>query len=188
MKKKYFFCLTVNSLKLKATKGFSLIELIVCLFIINFGMLGVLSLVLQNIKVENTNKNALIAAQLTQEGIELVRNTRDNNWLSREDWKINVANYNNSPTYVVDYLNANNKAVDKIDNVDARLYLNNSGYYTHDSANNSLTIFSRLISVSEHKIATSASTYLDIKSTVRWKERGNYHDYIAEVYLYDWKN
>lgn len=174
--------LIVDCQLLNIQKGFSLIELIVCLFIINFGMLGVLSLVLQNIKVENINKNALIAAQLAQEGIELVRNTRDNNWLNKEtDWKSNVANYSNKPTYIVDYL-GNNKAVDKIDDVDTKLYINKDGYYTHDSANNFSTVFSRLISVSDK------TDYLIVSSAVRWKERDNYHDYIAEVYLYDWKN
>ncbi|MEK7557886.1 MAG: prepilin-type N-terminal cleavage/methylation domain-containing protein [Patescibacteria group bacterium] len=168
---------------LNVKNGFSLIELIVCLFIINLGMIGVLSLVLQNIKVESTNKNALIASQLAQEGLELVRNQRDNNWLSGTVvWTNNIDNF---PTYIIDYSYKSGAVtgVGEIDDEKTKLYINKDGYYTHESTSNSPTIFSRLISA----IVSDKGDYLDIKSKVYWKERGRDYNYEAEVYLYDWK-
>ncbi|MFH1232730.1 MAG: prepilin-type N-terminal cleavage/methylation domain-containing protein [Patescibacteria group bacterium] len=165
--------------------GFSLIELIVCLFIINLGMIGVLSLVLQNIKVESTNKNALIASQLAQEGLELVRNQRDNNWLGTGGWKDNIVNFS---TYIIDYSYKSGNVitgVSEIDDEKTKLYINKDGYYIHESTSNSPTIFSRLISASYND--NDEEKYLDIKSKVYWKERGRDYNYEAEVYLYDWK-
>ena len=163
--------------------GFSLIELIVCLFIINLGMIGVLSLVLQNIKVESTNKNALIASQLAQEGLELVRNQRDNNWLGTGGWEDNKDNIVKFSTYIIDYSYKSGNVIAGvgIDDKKTKLYINEDGYYIHESTNNSPTIFSRLISASDE------GNYLDIKSKVYWKERGRDYNYEAEVYLYDWK-
>lgn len=183
MKKTSFFHLTPNSLKPKATKGFSLIELMVCVLIISIGLIGVLSLVMQNIQAQSINKNALIASQLAQEGIELVRNVRDSNWLITDnDWDEDIVS---DGSYAIDY-RGRDYIINTSESVGEKLYINTNGYYTHDSVGNSSTIFSRLISVNKVEI-TSTSTYLDIKSTVQWKERGSDHNYVAEVYLYDWK-
>ncbi|MEK7203409.1 MAG: prepilin-type N-terminal cleavage/methylation domain-containing protein [Patescibacteria group bacterium] len=157
-------------------KGFTIIELMVCILIITIGLIGVLSLVVLNIQAQSINKNALIASQLAQEGVELVRNARDNNWLRNIYWKTNVVN---DGTYTIDYLATINQDVNSISESDAKLYLDEDGYYTH-TVTASTTVFSRLISVADK------TNYLDITSAVRWKERNNYYNYVAEVYLYDW--
>jgi prepilin-type N-terminal cleavage/methylation domain-containing protein len=62
-------------------KGFGLIEMILVMFIISFAfssIYGVLSKVFEH---EKDNRYSLIAANLAQEGVEIVRNKRDENLL-----------------------------------------------------------------------------------------------------------
>ena len=60
-------------------RGFSLIEVLLSLVVLSFGITAVAVLMVNNIKNLQTSKNQIIALQLAQEGIELVRNLKDNN-------------------------------------------------------------------------------------------------------------
>ena len=86
-------------LSYQAKAGFSLVEIMTVLFVVALGLVGVLSLMVQNIQSQNVNKGALIAYQLSQEGIELVRRTRDSNWQAGRAWNVNLA----PGHYIVDY-------------------------------------------------------------------------------------
>ena len=71
-----------KSYKLKAdTRGFSLIETLMALFVLMVGVIGSFAVVSQAIRTSPTARQELIAAQLAQEGIEISRNVRDNTLL-----------------------------------------------------------------------------------------------------------
>jgi prepilin-type N-terminal cleavage/methylation domain-containing protein len=74
-------------------KGFTLIEVVVAVFVLTIGVLAVFNVV-QNITVySRVSSSRLTAVYLVQEGIELVRNRRDSNWLTGGiDWEANKAN------------------------------------------------------------------------------------------------
>ncbi len=81
--------------------GISILEVVVAVMIISFGMVGVLSLVIQNVEAQYINKNVLMASGLAQEGLELVRNTRDFNWLTPgNSWNQDIVG---DGTYTIDY-------------------------------------------------------------------------------------
>jgi prepilin-type N-terminal cleavage/methylation domain-containing protein len=64
--------------KLKSIrKGFTLIEMLVVIFVMGIGLVGALSFFNANINNQVEAKNELIAAGLAQEGVDLVRNIRD---------------------------------------------------------------------------------------------------------------
>ena len=67
--------------KFSTTQGFTLLEGIIAITVISIGMTGALSLALSNLSSSEGNENRIIAANLAREGIELVRNQRDTNWL-----------------------------------------------------------------------------------------------------------
>jgi prepilin-type N-terminal cleavage/methylation domain-containing protein len=71
---------TKNNSTNKNEKGFSLLEVIFAMAIITSGILSIMSLFSYNLKAETNNKNKLIATYLAQEGIEVVRQARDNIW------------------------------------------------------------------------------------------------------------
>jgi prepilin-type N-terminal cleavage/methylation domain-containing protein len=71
-------------------KGFTLIEVVVAVFILTIGVLAIFNVV-QNITVySRVSSSKLTAVYLAQEGIELVRNQRDSNWLAGDSWDLNL--------------------------------------------------------------------------------------------------
>lgn len=156
--------------------GFTILEVIVVIFIVSLSLIGVLSLVTQTIQVQYVNKSALIASQLAQEGLELVRNKRDTNWISGAAyWYSGLADAQATYTYKID-----NSAITSVAGMSqAGLNIDTSGY-THQAGTPS--IFSRLIT-----IIRSDENSLTASCRVYWTERGNTHNYIAETVLYDWK-
>lgn len=169
-------------LYIKQKRGFSLLEVMMAVLIIGIGMIGVSSLIVQNIQVQYINKNVLIASQLAQEGLELTRNARDENWLtSGNDWDENISDGSANYTFTIDYLKNINDTVNSVDEDGAKLYINSDDFYTHISTGNTEIGFYRLITVNDQV------NYLEIKCTVQWKERERIHDYTAETVLYNWE-
>jgi len=68
--------------QIKIEKGFSLLEVIIALFILSIGIVGMLTLISMSIKDSAEARDSIVASQLAQEGIELIRNKRDSNILS----------------------------------------------------------------------------------------------------------
>ena len=64
-----------------AKKGFSLLEVLMALFVLSVGVTAMLSLITTSITASNRSKKAMVASQLAQEGVELVRNIRDTNFI-----------------------------------------------------------------------------------------------------------
>lgn len=71
--------------KNKKYSGFSFIEAILAVFLISTGMIAVMSLMSSSLKESMGSRDQIIGVLLSQEGIELVRNLRDNNWANDID-------------------------------------------------------------------------------------------------------
>lgn len=63
------------------SKGLTIIEVIVTVFILSIGVVGIYSAFSVMVIVTSDISDGLIAAYLAQEGVEIVRNIRDNNFL-----------------------------------------------------------------------------------------------------------
>ena len=168
---------TSKNLKFKA--GFSLMEILVVLFIVSTAMLGIVSLIIQNIQVQSINKNNLIASSLAQEGIELIRNVRDINWKNGDDFDTNLSD----GFYRIDYRGG----IPTYDNSAAKIYLKN-GLYVHDSGSESgltPTVFSRQIAVV--KLTSEIGQPLKVKSIISWTDHNHPYRYELQTLLYDWR-
>ena len=153
--------------------------------IMTVGMMGIFSLIAQNHLVYNTNKNKFIAVTLAQEGVELVRNYRDSNWLEEELWDNEVKN---DGDYIIDAYTILDDSVDDI--ADARLYLDEDNKYLHTIVGNTVTPFYRLIQVTEEEPSAAicpSGSCLKVRSWVRWNERGTDYDYYIDVLMYKWQ-
>ena len=159
----------------KQQKAFSLIEVISVLFILSIGLLGVLNLIIQNINSQYFSRQNIIAYQLAQEGVELIRQVRDTNWNSGANWNEHLSDGN----YYMDYTNSYPIATGS---TSEPLYLTTNNVYTHNAANNTLTKFNRLITisnVSDHEIR--------VTSTIDWVDGTKSRSYTLEALLYDWE-
>lgn len=176
--------------KIISTSGFSLLEVIVATGIITMGLLGILSLVMQNMQAQTVNRDYLIASMLAQEGIELVRNIRDTNWLETGmDWHDGIVG---DGSYIIDYIDGADDVIDIgseddiTDTPDVRLYFDGTagpdGYYSHDNTGR-ITPFFRIMRVVEHL----SDGYIELQSVVQWRDKNILHSYVAYTTLYDWR-
>ncbi len=177
--------LRIKNFKLN-NSGFTLLEITVVIFIIVLGMMGILSLVNQNVQVEYVNKNMVIGSQLAQEGLELVRNKRDVNWLKEEDWEHSSTTASafdivQDKTYAIDYTGVIDAAPNNINDAGAKLYQDNNGFYV-SSATAKPTGFSRLITVGDESAASTTVTCI-----VQWKKGTNTYNFSAQTTLYNWR-
>jgi prepilin-type N-terminal cleavage/methylation domain-containing protein len=161
----------------KIKSGFTLIEVITVLFVVSLGLVGVLTLIVQNIQSQSINKNNLIAGQLAQEGIELIRKTRDSNWRQSLDWDENLED----GTYYMDYRDS---APHELVTGDAsRLKQDADGFFYHDIIGTSQTSnFSRIITLDKE----DSHTFF-VRSQVTWGEHEREYSYDLETKIYGWK-
>jgi len=160
-------------------KGYSILEVIISLGIITLGLVGVLSLVIQNVRAQYVDKNNIIASMLAQEGLELVRNIRDSNRLSSLAWKDGVSDGNGTTKiFKVDY--TGKSSISDITGIlNGRLYVNASGFYSNGSTGTA-TPFYRMITVIDN------TDYLEVRCLVRHANGANVTDYEARTLLYNW--
>lgn len=184
LKKRKKDCEGINppSLKLRRTKkGFSIGEVMIAMFILVFGIIGAVFLSARSTAQIGDSRNAIIAASLAQEGVELVRNIRDNS-VTQETCDVNGDGiYNERCTAFDPNTNYGWKSLstgEYMCTVDHKfeamsgmlcasisdleqLYLNSStGLYEHDTGD--MTSFKRLILIDYYDIDPSSTPFNDI--------------------------
>ena len=169
--------------------GFTLMEAIVAIFLITTGIVGVLALVTQTISSATLSTQRLTAAYLAQEGIEIVRNIRDTNWLEQytnpanswdEGLTINCPGACNCPTgCIADYTYSVQSDPDLPAYADQ--YLNiDGGFYSYSAGTQ--TKFKRKITISP-----SGGDILQVSVLVEWSEKGTTYQVEVQENLYNWK-
>lgn len=124
--------------------AFAMVEVIFSLFIIAVGLTGSILLISGSLKNSMGTRDQIIASQLAQEGLEIVRNIRDSNWAAtptRETFdNSNFPNNNNNDHFKcrIDYSttalqNGTNCSNGYNENTHLNLYLKDN-YYSLDSA------------------------------------------------------
>lgn len=115
-------------------RGYSILEVLIAISVIITGIFGVMSLVVKSMSSTRTALDYLVAANLAREGIELVRNQRDTNWYSAnnfDDGLTDAVFY----TAVIDYNDASFTFIaDDIDAAACELHRQGS-VYTRDMGN-----------------------------------------------------
>lgn len=70
-------------------RGFTLIEMVISVFMITVAVVGIVQLTTKYIQNTKYEKESYIAALLAQEGVEIIKNIRDANWVESDasGWK-----------------------------------------------------------------------------------------------------
>jgi len=77
-----FYITEVGRVKRRCSyAGFTLLEIMIAISILLIGILGIYALIPRVVSVSIMNSDKLTASQLAREGIEIVRNFRDSNYL-----------------------------------------------------------------------------------------------------------
>ena len=173
----------------KSQSGFSLLELIVAVFILTVGILGVQALIRENLVLVFHSKNRLTAAYLAQEGIEIVRNIRDTNWVRLRAHPALLIHWDDE-IFCCPRLSCDCEA----DYNDLRLELwqgrplnlDDKGFYSYDVTNNP-TNFKRKITVTSRPATPhQLQDQLQVTVEVEWTERGRSYSIVVLGNLYNW--
>lgn len=157
-------------------KGFSLLGVIVSMFIIMVGLTSVLSLANMSLKGTSTSKMRLIATGLAQEGVEIIRYMRE----TQSDWdtwysEVEVI----SGDYRIQYDNSD--LSDLVAFSDIFLKLDSAtGLYQYDSGDD--TIFKRKVS-----LTSVSAVQVNVVVEIIWQLKDNDYSLAVESRLWNWK-
>lgn len=161
-------------------RGFTMVELIITIFVITTGLLAVYSVSSQIIAYTNLSVSQLTAAYLAQEGIEIVRNIRDTNWITLGPslWNTGLA----AGDYEVDYSAASLTPCAAPCNYDSNLrFLNIDGGFYKYSSSGEKSKFKRKIT-----ITSSGLDILKVSVSVQWQDKGKTYTITPQENLRNW--
>lgn len=147
--------------KRKKISGFSTPEVLLSCFILAIGLVTIVAVLSGSLRYSQDNRNVIVASELAQEGIELVRNIRDNNFASSTGFTIFSSNVHCRADW--------NDAVSSLDclgaqGIASRYYLQYiNGAYEHSTATKEQ--FSRYIYVS---FSNTGGERAIVRSFVYW--------------------
>jgi len=188
-------------------QGQSLVELIVAVAVINIGLFSVWSLFLVNFNAEKEAEMRIVGANLSREGIELVKNIRDSNWLkmvvsesaTKWDDDLNAGDYS---------INFGDGALSGIES--SQLFFDSDGFYSNIAQGNKLSPYKRVITIkniccqdnnpsdfkcddtdfiiSENDCASgNLKIGLDVIAKTTWQYSGSPRQAVVEDTIYNWR-
>jgi prepilin-type N-terminal cleavage/methylation domain-containing protein len=160
----------------KFKSGFSLIEVLIAIFLIGVAFVGIVAFFNSTLQSHFDAKNELIAAGLAQEGSELMRNLRDYKSLEGSSWSDLTDSVSGLPICErIDYKSLESHGCYVSSTMGEDVCFNSEGRY--EQCDSGDTGFTRSISVTcededNNSIACSSSAKsMKIVSTVVWGNR-----------------
>ncbi len=161
---------------MKSGAGFTLIEVLAAIFIMLVGVLGVFGLITRTVTFNSSVNSQLVASYLAQEGLEIVRNMRDTNFLKIH--KGAGGQWNDGLTACAAGCGADYNDTTLGSFGDTLLKLDN-GFYTYDAGTD--TIFTRKITID-----SATGDLLKVAVDVSWQDKGNTRTVRGATELYNW--
>ncbi len=160
-------------------EGFTLLELMLSLGILSVGILGVMSLMFDNIRVSQSLEEKAIATSLAQGGLEFAFNVREANNVKQIAYNNGLTSCSVGSPCCLDL--TNKELTDSDCDAKHTLYWDSASLtYTHKQTGSlKKTIFTRKIIIEDK----ASFHYLDISSIVSWKGK----EIKAVTHLYDWR-
>ncbi len=156
-------------------QGITLVEALISLLVLSFGLIPAFSIVLAASNLSSSIRNNLIAANLAQEGVEVVRAMRDRNWFLGRPFDFGLGD----GTYRVAW---NSQSL-LSEGGNPPLQINSLGIYNHSAGTDS--IFKRRIFIT--KIDPSGcNCELKVVTEVSWSDRNRARTINVESHLFDW--
>jgi Tfp pilus assembly protein PilV len=192
--------------KYKSGAGFTIVEIVISIFILSIAIVGIYNAFSIMVVLNADTADRLTSAYLAQEGMEIVRNIRDNNWVKSNDWRCGLVDISNDEnagdcdyTYSLcatgceaDY--TVQEAIINLWSSSSNLNIDRNGFYSYLSCPLSnpdcQTKFTRKITITpvsgyeDHIIDVSVEVFWDKKATIlNIAGQGSIK---AEENLYNW--
>jgi Tfp pilus assembly protein PilV len=182
--------------KKSSKQWFSIIEILVGMLIFSLWIISVYAVISSSLRINEYNKNYIIAVNLAREQVELLRNNRDYNYDKIQKYdQINPANDTFTNTLTWAYYTVENdfsgfpvniikiEDIDFTDESNYEICLNETTHiYSYDCSEwNKRTHFFKYI-----EIKKISNQELKINSVVKWKIKWE-HEFELKTILADWK-
>ncbi|MFZ5559657.1 MAG: type IV pilus modification PilV family protein [Patescibacteria group bacterium] len=161
-------------------RGFTLIEVIVAIAVIVTALVGLIGLISFSISGLTPAKSRVIAVNLAQEGIEIVRNIRDSNWMryrseieQGESWRWTTGLA--AGTYRAQYNSPELLSLSE----NPTLSKDTNGFYQYGSGTQ--TPFRRRII-----IENLSADEIRVTSEVTWSEKGKNNTVSVQTHFFNW--
>lgn len=155
--------------------GFTLVELLVAIFLFSLAFTATTFVLTLNLGSATSIKNSFVASGLAQEGIEVARNLRDNDWFSGSPFGTSIPN----GTYIAQW---NSQALAPVGSNPNIKFDGASGLFSYGSGTD--TIFNRSLTID----TVTPGVEKRVVVIVSWQERsGSTKTVSAEEHLFNWK-
>jgi len=166
-----------NFLK-KNLNGFTLIELVITCFVISMGVIGAFTVIQRIVFYTSFSFSRSVAGYLAQEGIEIIRNIRDSNWLDpTSDWDDGI---NAGPSYYLDYQSQSFPDPD-CSGKEYLEILSSGGKEFWQCSSNPSAKFKRKITITKPE-----ADKIEVLVEVEWQEHGEAYKVSSQENLYNW--
>ncbi|HLC89799.1 MAG TPA: hypothetical protein VJG65_02455 [Patescibacteria group bacterium] len=181
--------------------GQSILEMIFAIGILLMVGSAVLAITLTNLTGQRESEFQIIANNLAREGIEVIRNIRDSNWLAEQNWDNGLVDPGGVSHQAITQFNAvaNSWQLSFNPVDDDLLSVSAEGVYNH-AGNGQKTVFHRRLTlenicqaadgteaVKNFCVAAEIKAGIKVTANVSWAESGRNRRLIMEDVLYDWK-
>ncbi|OGZ69546.1 MAG: hypothetical protein A3F47_00975 [Candidatus Staskawiczbacteria bacterium RIFCSPHIGHO2_12_FULL_38_11] len=164
--------------------GFTMIELIAAIAILSIGIIGIYEAFFPFVPLSYRLSYRLTASYLAQDGLEIIRNIRDNNFvqgLSGSSWSTGllICSFGCQADYKTG--TSQEAEVNQLQSYGGGNFLNfnSDGFYSYDAG--TATKFKRRITITQ-----VSSDVLSVYVQVFWDYSGQSYTFDTEEYLYNW--
>jgi type II secretory pathway pseudopilin PulG len=177
-------------------RGFTLVEALTAVAVVTIGLVAILGLVAYAVSISRVSPDEVIAANLAQEGTEVIRSIRDTNLLAGADFdngiigggpwaKIDFDTIAGFPHFTNADVGADILECAQTKGDTCRLFLDGDGFYSHDNTGEP-TNFYRIVEL-ERESDPDDGEYIRARSYVAWQDRkGNWRDIGVEDHFYEY--
>lgn len=167
---------------LKDQKGLTLVEALVTLVVLSLGLIPAVAILASSTRISSLIKNNLIAANLAQEGVEVIRSLRDANWFANLAFSNGLQGY-----WRVQWdTNFSTSPLQPIGSNPPLKFHPSTGIYDYSTGIDGIdTNFKRSVSVA--MTANTCNCELIVVSRVDWTQYGRTRTQNVEAHLFDWK-
>lgn len=154
----------------------TLVEALVSVLIFSLGIVPSFLVILMANNLASSIKNNLVAANLAQEGIEIVRAIRDTNWFLDNSFDLGLSD----GAYRVEW----NSTSLLPESGNTALRVDTGGLYNYSTGTE--TLFRRKVTITNVD-PVNCDCQLRVVSEVTWLEKGRTETVSAELHLFDWQ-
>ncbi len=170
-----------NNVRGKSGAGFTIIEIIAAIALLLFGILLLYNAFFAIIKATSNTSVRYTASYLGQEGLQIIRNIRDKNFIAKVTWSTGLTGAPCAPPTgcQADYTARGSSDLQSYNS--AFLAINSDGLYGYGAG--SASPFQRKITISP---VAGTSDALKVDVLITWTYNAQPFSYDVYEYLYNW--